>query len=72
MQGMMVHTCHPNYAGSINRRVMIQTHLGINVRPYLKNKANKARGKAQVVEHNALSSNPSTEKKIYIYVCRRL
>jgi hypothetical protein len=34
--GVVECTCHPNYAGSINRRIMVQSSPSINVRPYLK------------------------------------
>jgi hypothetical protein len=32
--GVVVHTCHSSYTGSVNRRMVV---LDINVRPYLKN-----------------------------------
>jgi hypothetical protein len=38
-ESMVVYTCHPSYAGSMNSRMAVHTGLGINVRPYLKNKA---------------------------------
>jgi hypothetical protein len=34
--GVVAHTCHPSYAGSINRRIMVQTSQSINVIPYWK------------------------------------
>jgi hypothetical protein len=34
---MIVHTSHPSYMGSINRKVTVQTGPGINARPDLKN-----------------------------------
>jgi hypothetical protein len=57
----VAHISHSSYVGSINSKISIQTGLGINVRPYLKN--NQV---VQVVEHlpsklKALSSNPSKE-----------
>jgi hypothetical protein len=33
---MVAHTCHPSYAGIINRSSADQASLGINVRPYSK------------------------------------
>jgi hypothetical protein len=27
-------TCHPNYAGSVNKRIKVQLTPGINARPY--------------------------------------
>jgi hypothetical protein len=39
--GMVVHVCHPSYAGIINRRIIFQAGPGINMRPYLKNTLNK-------------------------------
>jgi hypothetical protein len=60
--------CHPSYAGSINRRIVVQTSLGIMQDPIQKTKAKRARGVAQVFEclpskHEALSSIPCTTKK---------
>jgi hypothetical protein len=34
--GMVTHTCHPSYVGSINRRITVQAGMGINVSPILK------------------------------------
>jgi hypothetical protein len=34
--GMVVHTCHTSYMESINRRITVQTGLGMKVRPYSK------------------------------------
>jgi hypothetical protein len=39
--GMVEHSCHPSYAGSINRRTIVQASLGINMRPYHKNNQSK-------------------------------
>jgi hypothetical protein len=67
--GVVVHTCHSSYAGSINRRIKVQAGSGINVRSYLKNNESKrAKAVAQVVEclpakSEALSSNPSTGRE---------
>jgi hypothetical protein len=47
---IVVHACHPSYAGSINRRIMVQAGQSIKARPYLKNsKSKKDPGVAQVV-----------------------
>jgi hypothetical protein len=35
---MVAHICHPNYMGSINRKIMVQASLGIKLDPHLKNK----------------------------------
>jgi hypothetical protein len=35
--GVVAHACLPSDVGSINRRIMVQTTLGIKVRPFLKN-----------------------------------
>jgi hypothetical protein len=35
--GMVVHIYHPTYIGSINGRIKVQNHPGINMRPYSKN-----------------------------------
>jgi hypothetical protein len=32
-----MHGCHPQYKGSMNKTIKVQTSLYINVRPYLKN-----------------------------------
>jgi hypothetical protein len=40
-----VHTYHPSYAGSINKRIGIQISSGINARPYLKNNQSIKRAK---------------------------
>jgi hypothetical protein len=39
--GMVAHTCHHSYAGSINRGIMIEPSQGRKARPYLKNNKNK-------------------------------
>jgi hypothetical protein len=39
---MVVCTCHPSYTGSINRRLMVQTSTGINVRKISKVKRARA------------------------------
>jgi hypothetical protein len=40
----IVCTCHPSYAGKHNRRIAVQTNLGIKLRPYLnKTKQNKTK-----------------------------
>jgi hypothetical protein len=36
--GVVACTCHPSYAGTINRRIMVQISQGIKARSYLKNK----------------------------------
>jgi hypothetical protein len=41
----MVHSSHPSYAGSLNRRLKVQFSPGIKVRPYQKNKAKKKKKK---------------------------
>jgi hypothetical protein len=33
---VVVTTCHPTYPGSVTRRIVVQSGLGINMRPYLK------------------------------------
>jgi hypothetical protein len=33
--------CYFTYAGSINRKIMVQASPGINVRPYLRNNQSK-------------------------------
>jgi hypothetical protein len=35
--GHVMHTYHPSYEQTLNRRVSVQASPGINVRPYLKN-----------------------------------
>jgi hypothetical protein len=35
--GVVACACHPSYKGSINRKIVVQAGLGINLRPYLKN-----------------------------------
>jgi hypothetical protein len=35
--GMMANACHRSYMGGVNRKNAVQTGLGFNVRPYLKN-----------------------------------
>jgi hypothetical protein len=30
--GVVAHVCHPNLPGSTNRRIMVHTSLGINMR----------------------------------------
>jgi hypothetical protein len=34
MLGIVVCACHPKYVESINRRISVQAHLSINLRPY--------------------------------------
>jgi hypothetical protein len=46
--------------GSLSERIIVQAIPGIKVRPYLKNKAQRARGVAQGVEY--LSSKPGTQE----------
>jgi hypothetical protein len=47
-----MHTCHPSYMGSINRRNFVQTGLGINMSPDSKiTKIKRAGEVVQVVEH---------------------
>jgi hypothetical protein len=57
---MVAHTCHPRYAGSVNRRIIVQTGLGINMRLLSKIylKATKPGGMVQVVEHLPKSASP--------------
>jgi hypothetical protein len=38
--GVVVHICHPSYTRGINRRIVVQIGLGINVKPYMKNNDN--------------------------------
>jgi hypothetical protein len=38
MLNVVVHTCHPIYAGSINQRIKAHTGPGIKVRPLSENK----------------------------------
>jgi hypothetical protein len=40
--GMVVHSCHSSWAGSINR-MAVQAGSSINMKPYLKNNQNKKR-----------------------------
>jgi hypothetical protein len=55
----MVHACHLSYVGSINRRVEVQTGVGINVSPYLKNNLiRKVHGMAYVVKAWPTSLRP--------------
>jgi hypothetical protein len=42
--GMVEDTCNPSNVGGIGRRIPVQASLGINMRPYLKNKAKKGWG----------------------------
>jgi hypothetical protein len=35
--GMVVSAYHPSYAGSVNKRIMVQTSPSKNARPYSKN-----------------------------------
>jgi hypothetical protein len=54
--GMVSCTCHPNYAGSVNRRTAVQAGLG-KTRPHSKiTKAKRVGGIAQVVEHLPLEA----------------
>jgi hypothetical protein len=41
---MVVLSCHPSYMGSINRRIVVQAGLAINVRLCPKNKIKKVAG----------------------------
>jgi hypothetical protein len=66
---MVVYAFLSSYVGSMNRMIVVQACLGINVRLYLKNKTKMAGGMAQVVEHlskkhKAQSSASSTTKKL--------
>jgi hypothetical protein len=36
MPGVVALTCHPSYAGCVNRRTKVKTSLDINAQPYLK------------------------------------
>jgi hypothetical protein len=38
---MVVHACHPRYTGNVNSRIVIQTDLDRNMRPYLKHNQSK-------------------------------
>jgi hypothetical protein len=67
--GVLAHACHLSYLVSINRRMVVQAGLGINMRSFPKNSEN-AGGMVQLVEHlssklKALSSIPSPPKKNY-------
>jgi hypothetical protein len=61
---MAVFTFHPSYAGSINRKVMVQATQGMHVRPFPKiTKVKRARFVAQEVEcllskYEAQCTNP--------------
>jgi hypothetical protein len=63
---MVVGTCHLNYAGGINWRVMVQATLGIKPDPVSEITNTKGlRGVAQVVQHRlskqeTLGSTPNT------------
>jgi hypothetical protein len=46
----VVYICHPNYMGSINRRMTDQVSPGIKAIPYSKNKSKKGEDLAPVVE----------------------
>jgi hypothetical protein len=47
-----VHACDPNYLGSVNRRIEVQTNPGIKMRPCLEIiEAERAGGWGQVAEH---------------------
>jgi hypothetical protein len=35
--GMVIYSCHPSYAGSINRRIVVQACLDIKKSPITKN-----------------------------------
>jgi hypothetical protein len=50
---VVVCTCHPSYAGNVNRRIMVQDAQGINARHYPKiTKTKRAGDMAEVVvEH---------------------
>jgi hypothetical protein len=58
--------CYPSYAGSINRRTIVQASLVIKARPISKiTNTKRTCGEAQMVQcpprkSKALSSNPST------------
>jgi hypothetical protein len=34
---MMACTCSPSYTGRVNRKIIVQAGLVVNMRPYLKN-----------------------------------
>jgi hypothetical protein len=38
---IVVHACHPSYAGSISRRIRVQARQGTHVRPHSKNQQSK-------------------------------
>jgi hypothetical protein len=71
---MVAHDCHLSYKGSINRRIMVQTDLDINVTPHFKKCLKwEAGGMAQVIDHlsgmhKALSANPSMTIKMWMIV----
>jgi hypothetical protein len=48
---MVVCDCHPSYWESINRRIVMQTCMGININLFKKYLKERAGGMAQVVEH---------------------
>jgi hypothetical protein len=63
--GMVTHASHPSFMRSVNRRILVQVSLGINVRPYPKiTKAKRARTIAQVLEH--MPSKYKTQVQIQV------
>jgi hypothetical protein len=50
---MVALACHPSFLGNLNRRIEVQARLDRNVRPYLKNKAKRARSVLQVEKSQA-------------------
>jgi hypothetical protein len=46
---MVVCICNPCYKGGQGRKVMVQGQPYIKVKPYLKNKSNKKRGKQEAL-----------------------
>jgi aspartyl aminopeptidase len=68
----MVHTCHPSYPRSVNRKIAVQTSPGINVSPYSNNnQAKRTEGMASVqcllnkqgTEFNLQYGKTTTEKQ---------
>jgi hypothetical protein len=61
--GVVTHACHLNYAGSLNRRTVVQAGRGIKIRPYSKNTAKRAGDMGQVVSPRPQVQNPVLGKK---------
>jgi hypothetical protein len=80
--GVVGHTCHPSYPGSVKRRISVHAGLGINARLYLKNTSSKkgwVYGLAQLLKHlpgelktpRSISGLPK-ENKHYFMVCTKI